>query len=53
SWPLFLIDLDLGIEENRRGASGARGKTGTRAFMAIGTLLGEQYLFMHDFESIF
>jgi hypothetical protein len=41
SWPLFLIDLDLGIKETRREASGARGKTGTRAFMAIGALLGE------------
>jgi hypothetical protein len=41
SWPSFLIDLDLGIKETRREASGTRGKTGTRAFMAIGTLLDE------------
>ncbi|KAL2257094.1 hypothetical protein VTK26DRAFT_672 [Humicola hyalothermophila] len=27
------------------------GKTGTRAFMAIGVLLGEQHSFMHDLES--
>ncbi|KAH6703019.1 hypothetical protein BKA61DRAFT_189254 [Leptodontidium sp. MPI-SDFR-AT-0119] len=53
SWPSFLIDLDLGIKETRREASGARGKTGTRAFMAIGALLGEQHTFMHDLESIF
>ncbi|KAK3952628.1 hypothetical protein QBC32DRAFT_138831 [Pseudoneurospora amorphoporcata] len=27
--------------------------TGTRAFIAIGVLLGEQYSFMHDLESFF
>src|SRR4051812_25871650 len=53
SWPSFLIDLDLAIKEPREGASGARGKTGTRAFMAIGALLGEQHSFMHDLESFF
>jgi len=53
SWPSFLIDLDLAIKEQREGASGARGKTGTRAFMAIGSLLGEQHSFMHDLESFF
>ncbi|KAL2169557.1 hypothetical protein VTG60DRAFT_5950 [Thermothelomyces hinnuleus] len=53
SWPSFLIDLDLAIREQREGASGARGKTGTRAFMAIGALLGEQHSFMHDLESFF
>ncbi|EEY24042.1 conserved hypothetical protein [Verticillium alfalfae VaMs.102] len=53
SWPSFLIDLDLAIREQRDGASGARGKTGTRAFMAIGALLGEQHSFMHDLESFF
>ncbi|KAH9208735.1 hypothetical protein DL95DRAFT_311291, partial [Leptodontidium sp. 2 PMI_412] len=52
-WPSFLIDLDLGIKESRRGASGAKGKTGTMAFMAIEALLDEQYSFMHDLESIF
>jgi serine/threonine protein kinase len=51
SWPSFLIDLDLAIRERREGASGARGKTGTRAFMAIGALLGEQHSFMHDHQS--
>ena len=49
----FLIDLDLAIKEQRVGASGAKGKTGTRAFMAIGALLGEQHSFMHDLESFF
>ncbi|KAL2158244.1 hypothetical protein VTH06DRAFT_4564 [Thermothelomyces fergusii] len=53
SWPSFLIDLDLAIREQRTGASGARSKTGTRAFMAIGVLMGEQHSFMHDLESFF
>ncbi|KAL6852514.1 hypothetical protein ACO1O0_007060 [Amphichorda felina] len=53
SWPSFLIDLDLAIKVQRESASGARGKTGTRAFMAIGALLGEQHSFMHDLESFF
>ncbi|KAH7115371.1 hypothetical protein B0J13DRAFT_209325 [Dactylonectria estremocensis] len=53
SWPSFLIDLDLSIKEQRDGSSGAKGKTGTRAFMAIGVLLGEQHSFMHDLESFF
>ncbi|OAA64234.1 Protein kinase-like domain protein [Niveomyces insectorum RCEF 264] len=53
SWPCFLIDLDLAIRVQRVGASGAKGKTGTRAFMAIGALLGEQHSFMHDLESFF
>ncbi|KAL3584588.1 hypothetical protein FPOAC2_14368 [Fusarium poae] len=53
SWPSFLIDLDLAIRESREAASGAKGKTGTRAFMAIGALLGEQHSFMHDLESFF
>ncbi|KAH7021588.1 LOW QUALITY PROTEIN: uncharacterized protein B0I36DRAFT_394304 [Microdochium trichocladiopsis] len=53
SWPSLLIDLDLAIKEQREGVSGAKGKTGTRAFMAIGALLGEQHSFMHDLESFF
>ncbi|KAK5660713.1 hypothetical protein OQA88_12078 [Cercophora sp. LCS_1] len=53
SRPSFLIDLDLAIKEDRESASGAKGKTGTRAFMAIGALLGEQHSFMHDLESFF
>ncbi|KAB8069840.1 hypothetical protein BDV29DRAFT_182013 [Aspergillus leporis] len=53
SWSAFLIDLDLAIQEQRERPSGARGKTGTRAFMAIGLLLGEQHSFRHDLESFF
>ncbi|KAH8733202.1 hypothetical protein GQ44DRAFT_669076 [Phaeosphaeriaceae sp. PMI808] len=54
SWPAFLIDLDLAIKEQREMSSGARGMTGTRAFMAIGVLLDdEQHSFMHDLESFF
>lgn len=53
SWDAFLIDLDLAISKEREGVSGARGKTGTLAFMAIGVLLGEQHSFMHDLESFF
>uniref|UniRef100_A0A0D2Y891 non-specific serine/threonine protein kinase n=1 Tax=Fusarium oxysporum (strain Fo5176) TaxID=660025 RepID=A0A0D2Y891_FUSOF len=53
SWRSFLIDLDLAIKESREVASGAKGKTGTRAFMAIGALLGEHHSFMHDLESFF
>ncbi|KUI73248.1 hypothetical protein VM1G_08725 [Cytospora mali] len=49
----FLIDLDLAIKELRPEASGAKGRTGTRAFMAIGALEGEQHSFMHDLESFF
>lgn len=53
SWPAFLIDLDLAVKESRESASGAKGKAGTQAFMAIGLLLGEQHSFMHDIESFF
>lgn len=53
SWRSFLIDLDLAIETSRSVASGAKGRTGTRAFMAIGVLLGEQHSFRHDLESFF
>ncbi|KAH8754110.1 serine/threonine-protein kinase Sgk2 [Diaporthe sp. PMI_573] len=49
----FLIDLDLAIKVQRDSTSGARGMTGTKAFMAIGALLGEQHSFMHDLESFF
>ncbi|KAK5998945.1 hypothetical protein PT974_01329 [Cladobotryum mycophilum] len=53
SWSSFLIDLDLSIKEARDKPSGAKGKTGTRAFMATGALLGEEHSFMHDLESFF
>lgn len=52
-WSSFLIDLDLAVRDSREEVSGARGKTGTRASMAIGVLLGEPHSFMHDLESIF
>lgn len=53
SWRAFIIDLDLAIKEQRDESSGARGKTGTRAFMAIGVLLGEKHSLKHDLESFF
>lgn len=53
SWRAFIIDLDLAIKEQREESSGARGRTGTRAFMAIGVLYGEKHSFMHDLESFF
>ncbi|KAM3510064.1 hypothetical protein MY11210_006070 [Beauveria gryllotalpidicola] len=53
SWPSFLIDLDLAIKEARKTTTGAKGKTGTRVFMAMGVLLNEQHCFMHDLESFF
>ncbi|KAI0570679.1 hypothetical protein Alg215_10901 [Pyrenophora tritici-repentis] len=54
SWRAFLIDLDLAIKENREKPSGSRGKTGTRAFMAIGVLLEDEvHSFMHDLELFF
>ncbi|EFY95436.1 Protein kinase-like protein [Metarhizium robertsii ARSEF 23] len=49
----FLIDLDLAIRVPRVDATGAKEKTGTRAFMAIGALLGDEHSFMHDLESFF
>ncbi|RWA14481.1 hypothetical protein EKO27_g553 [Xylaria grammica] len=49
----FLIDLDLAIKVDRIKASGAKGITGTRAFMAIGILMGEDHTFMDDLESFF
>lgn len=54
SFPAFLIDLDLAIKEQREKSSGARARTGTLAFMAIGVLLDdENHSFMHDLESFF
>ncbi|KAI1260709.1 hypothetical protein F5Y18DRAFT_245062 [Xylariaceae sp. FL1019] len=53
SWPSFLIDLDLAIKIDRLQASGAKEKTGTRAFMAIGVLEGDGHSFMDDLESFF
>lgn len=45
SWPAFLIDLDLAIQEPSK-ATGS--KTGTRALMATGLLLSEQHAPRHD-----
>ncbi|KAG6057006.1 hypothetical protein E4U32_005426, partial [Claviceps aff. humidiphila group G2b] len=53
SWPHFLIDLDHAIEMDRHDTSNERTKTGTRAFMAIGLLQGEEHSFLHDLESFF
>ncbi|KAG6053348.1 hypothetical protein E4U32_007691 [Claviceps aff. humidiphila group G2b] len=53
SWKSFLIDLDFAINTELKMAPGAQGKTGTRAFMAIGVLRGEEHSFMHDLESFF
>ncbi|EEH38545.2 hypothetical protein PAAG_08272 [Paracoccidioides lutzii Pb01] len=53
SWRAFLIDLDLAIKKRRDESLGAQGKTGTRAFMAIGVLYGGKHSFMHDMESFF
>jgi hypothetical protein len=53
SWPAFLIDLDLAIKEQHEQSSSTQGKTGTRAFMAIGLLMGEKHSFIHDLESFF
>jgi hypothetical protein len=49
----FLIDLDLAVKIDREEASGAPSKTGTKVFMAIGALYGEDHNFMHDLESFF
>lgn len=49
----FLIDLDLAIKIDRSSASEAPSKTGTKVFMAIGALYGEEHSFMHDLESFF
>lgn len=43
--PSFLIGLVLVIREQRDGVSGVTGKTDTRAFMAVGSLLGEKHSF--------
>jgi len=54
SWQSFLIDLDLAIKEQREEPSGARGKTGMGAFMAIGVLYDdEKHSPRHDLESFF
>ena len=53
----FLIDLDHALRVDREGASGAKGRTGTKVFMSIGLLLqGDSerlHSFMGDPESMF
>ena len=49
----FLIDLDLAIRVKGHEPSGAPSRTGTKVFMSIGALLGDQHTFMHDLESFF
>ncbi|KAF2179316.1 hypothetical protein K469DRAFT_301144 [Zopfia rhizophila CBS 207.26] len=54
SWHAFIINLDLAIKKQQEKSSGAREKTGTRAFIAISVLLDdEKHSFMHDLESFF
>ncbi|KAG6022452.1 hypothetical protein E4U19_005016 [Claviceps sp. Clav32 group G5] len=52
SWRHFLIDLDQAVYTDRHELS-ERTKVGTRAFMAIGLLDGEEHSFVHDLESFF
>ena len=53
----FLIDLDHAVRVDREGASGAKGRTGTKVFMSIRLLLhgGSErpHSFMDDLESVF
>ncbi|OCL08995.1 hypothetical protein AOQ84DRAFT_363643 [Glonium stellatum] len=49
----FLINLDLAVKIDREKASGAPSKTGTKVFMAIGALYGEDHNFMHNLELFF
>lgn len=39
----FLIDLNLAITDNGKAVLGALGRIGTKAFMAIAVLLGEEH----------
>jgi hypothetical protein len=48
----MLIDLDLAKRLDDK-PSGARYRTGTMQFMAIGVLKGEHHTYRHDLESIF
>lgn len=49
----FLIDLDFAVKIDRAEASGAGGITSTRAFIAIGVLMGEGHTFIDNLESFF
>ena len=39
----FLIDLDLAVKIDREKVSGAPSKTGTKVFIAISALYGEEH----------
>lgn len=45
--------LDLAIKLDRTTASEVPNKTGSKVFIAIGALYGEEHTFMHDLESFF
>jgi serine/threonine protein kinase len=49
----FLIDFDLAIDLQRSQNSGAKHRTGTFHFMAIGLLQGHEHSYRHDLESFF
>ncbi|KAI1382501.1 uncharacterized protein F4822DRAFT_443919 [Hypoxylon trugodes] len=49
----FLINLNLTIKVQQEDASGTKGKTSTRAFIAIRMLKDRQHSFKHDLESFF
>lgn len=49
----FLIDLNLTIVNDRIKLLKAKGKTGIRAFIAIGIFLNKQHFFMYDLKSFF
>jgi len=49
----FLIDLNLAIKIDYKKASSSPSKAGTKVFMAIGALIGDDHTFIHDLESFF
>ena len=46
-----LINLDFAININQQEASGAKKKTSTKAFIAIGVLSSDNHLFMDNLKS--
>ncbi|KAF2811904.1 uncharacterized protein BDZ99DRAFT_384127, partial [Mytilinidion resinicola] len=49
----FLINLNLAIKINRKKASGAPSKTGTKVFIAISTFYSKYYNFIYNLELFF
>jgi hypothetical protein len=49
----FLINLDLAIKINRKNASRAPSKTGTKVFIAISALYREDHNFIYNLELFF